>query len=198
VTRHNLKGSAGIVGAAAAILAGCGPHRSSTASAGQPSASPTASARPASASSADGAANRLASPITYDQGIYRFDPPPSTLTPKRRPSDAYQSYVNTGVGSKAPQYSTPSIEFCLYTDFGMGRADANNNIIPFHRNQAAWMISFTNVPAVGSGGGALRGSTYSSPAMVRQNMVVVVDDATGVALEELIEPGPDPSPAPAP
>lgn len=137
--------------------------------------------------------DRLPATTTYDDGIYRFDPVPVTLAPNRTAEQAYQAYVNTGLYPTAPQYSNADIQFCMYTDFAMGNPDATGNIVLRHQNQPVWMISFTNVPDSASGGMGPPGSprvnlTYTA------NVVIVVDDKSGIALEVMSEPGPDPSP----
>jgi hypothetical protein len=153
-----------------------------------PSTVPVTTPTPSSASS-----NLLTSPVTYDQGEWRFDPVPSGFAPDVSADAAYQSFKSTGL---APNGSTPTMQLALYTAYGEGIAGPDGQVILSHVKQPVWVITYTNVPTSASGGASIAGEQPAPSPIVLHNLVGIVDAHTGQNLSEL-DALPDPTAYPA-
>jgi hypothetical protein len=167
----------------AIALTACGTAR---VAAQQTTATPTP-APPDKATEAD----RLSTPITYEQGVKRFDPPPADVHARRSRDGAYKAYTDSGDFPDAPKRSNAVVRFALYTDNGLGTADEQGNIVRKHVRQPVWMIAFDNIRWSDQGPGSAAGDSRPQPTASLHQLVIVVDDATGKLIIGMLPPGPD-------
>jgi len=97
----------------------------------------------------------------------------------------------------APQGSQPTIQPALYTNYGEGPIGPDGPVVLTYNKHPVWMITYTNVPSVASGGGAAPGETITQPPVEMLNFVGIVDSATGQNISA-INANPDPTAYPSP
>ena len=80
--------------------------------------------------------------VTWEQGLLRFEVPPSGERPSLTAQAAYQA---CGC-SEFERYSTPQVWFAIFTDYAMGTAEPNGQKALRHVRQPVWIVLFANVP----------------------------------------------------
>jgi hypothetical protein len=126
--------------------------------------------------------NYLTSPVTWEGGTKRFDPPSPQQVPQLTPQAAF----NACQCSLYSQYSQPQIWFASYTDFAEGQVGANGGTTLNHVHQPAWIVLFQNVPGAASGGAHPPGQSAGSSPIVNQDVLTVVSDTTGQSIIQMI------------
>ena len=166
-----------VAGVLAFLFAACGQSGRPTMRTVAAAAQGSAMANQPSEAAGDQAkqSERLNSTLKYDGGMEQFEPAPASLYPARRSSAAaYQIFAATGLYSWAPQYSPATVKFALYTANG-----ASTN----HVREPVWAIIFHDVPDVGSHDQSAGVGPTTPPATELHDIVIIVDDSTGQALE---------------
>jgi hypothetical protein len=135
--------------------------------------------------------------VTYEDGSVRFDPADPSDAEDIPASVALADYKKTGLYAGAAKYSTPTVELADFTDFGSGTASTDGTLIPAHKSERSWVITYTGVPDVGSGGGVVAGGQLPSPATEIHNVMAIVDASDGTVIE-VFSAVPDETPMPAP
>lgn len=171
-----------LVGASVLLLAGCVGHLSA------------APKSPSEATPAPPKTVSVLSPVvTWEHGLLRFEEPGPVDKPTMTATAAYQACSC----SEYAKYSTPQVSFALFTEYDRGTASANDHIALSHVQQPVWVVLFTKVPSAPAGGASLPGEPVEPPIIVNQDVLTVVDDATGRALLQA-DGEPDAVPVPPP
>ncbi len=125
---------------------------------------------------------RLSAVRTYSYGNVRFDPAPPDSSPALSPEQALQRHTETGLYPYASKYSTPTVQFALFTAYDTGVAAKDGDVVPTHVRRPVWVVTFTGVPDQGSGGASSGDAVSSAPETVLHEIVSVIDAATGKPL----------------